>query len=190
MPHAAGYGTCLLELGTYLKIDCFNYPKSGISAIAFALPGHGITDFSDETQWNAAITTNHLRVVGGCESGVKVEVPASSEVTTDNPSGCSGIPLVDGFDNQLNWEDANVNSTNETFYSNLVTASGATVILYMCEEDNIRVIADELVIYVSSMPVVDFSNKVRQKYMGTVRWFTASGDVASTISNTPDGIFC
>lgn len=184
------YNNCLLDLPTYLLVNCLEYPKSGISGFGIFLPGHGVTDFSNETQWHAAISANKARVIGGCERGIRMEVTAGTPETVDNPSGCSTIPITTGYNHAANWEDTNVNSTNDQFYATLQTANSLVVALYLCKQDKLRVIDSDLVVTIPNMPLIDFSPKVLQKYQGSMAWFVSAGDLASTVTNVPDGIFC
>lgn len=181
---------CVLDLPTYQVLDCFTYPKSGISGYIVALPGHGITDWSNETQINAAITNNKARVVGGCDRGVRGEVSAGTPDYIDNPSGCSVAQVLVGYTHTGTLEDVNVGATNDQFYATLQTAKDITIALYLCKEDKLRIITSDVTIASPSMPQIDFSPKVLQKYVANFQWYVSAGVLASQVTNVPDNIFC
>lgn len=181
---------CVLDLPTYQVLDCFTYPKSGISGFIIALPGHGITDWSNEVQINAAISLNKARVVGGCDRGVRAEVPAGTPDYIDNPSGCSVAQVLVGYTHTATVEDSNVSATNDAFYALVQTTKDLTIALYLCKEDKMRIITSDVTVASPSMPQIDFSPKVLQKYTLNVQWYVSAGVLASQVTNVPDNLFC
>lgn len=181
---------CVLDLPTYQVLTCFTYPKSGISGFGIFLPGHGVTDFSNESQWNDAITLNKARVIGGCERGVRMEIPAGTPDYIDNPSGCSVVQVLTGYTYTVNWEDTNVSATNDAFYALTQTVKDITIAVFLCKEDKMRIITQDVTIATPAMPQVDFSPKVLQKYMASAQWYVSAGTVGSQVTNVPDNIFC
>ena len=184
------YNDCCTSLANYTRLTDCAWVKSGISGIGIFLPNHGITDFSDETQWNATLSANTGRVVGGCDRGVRIEIPAPTPETLDNPSACSEQPYLTGFTYTANAEDANVNAQNDQFYASIQLCRDITLVPYYCDQDRIRVITRDVSVYTPSMPVSDFSKKVLQKYFWNFSWFVPAGQLAGVLTNPPDNIFC
>lgn len=184
------YNNCLVTLPNYTLLATCAYVKGGISGLGIFLDGHGVTDFTQESQWSAALSANTCRIIGGCDRNVRVEIPAPTPDTLDNPSACSEQPILVGFTYTANVEDGNVNAQNDVFYAALSTARDLTVVPYMCDQDRIRVIDHDVVVYSPSMPTIPFSKKELQKYFYTFTWYVSAGQLAGELLAPPDNIFC
>lgn len=181
-------------LGTHEANECF-YPKGGISKVAVLKTGHGITDFADDTQWDAAILAGTAKII----TNIKAELPAASPVEGENPVACGSETIVDGYDYVLNLKDFNVstidkslvtpapNNANDTFYNNLNRSQFAGVVLYFCEQDEIRAIEDRVSFNASL--VIPMSNKEKQYYNVVVKWFQKVENDMPVLYNAPAGIF-
>lgn len=176
--------TCL-ELGEHEQLPCGDYPKGGISAIGIALPDSDLSgaDFSDESLVNAAITAGTFRVI----KGIKADMPEPSEVNGENPVAGGPEEILDGFDYTLNIRDANVSATNDTFYTALNQARGASLILYFVHEENIRVVEKKVVF--AMKPFYPAGTREKQMYTGTAKWYADVTDSFPELMDAPAGIF-
>jgi hypothetical protein len=182
------YSYCTVDLPDHISTDCLPRKLSGISAIGLALPGHTISDFSNKIEVEDNIESGKFKVIGGCDRGTRFEYPAATPVEGDPDSACQD-KTVDGYDHIVNGEDFNVSSENDAFYAELHKAKGVCVVLYYCEEDEIRVI-DGRITFTATNPASDFSNKIKQKYVLTATWFAKNGNIGSTLMAAPEGVFC
>jgi len=182
------YSYCVSDLPDHITEPCIPRKKSGISAIAVILPGHGITDFTNAVEVQAAIDDGKFKVIGGCEKGTRFEYPAASPVEGDPDSACLDT-TIDGYDHLVNGEDFNVNAENDEFYGQLHLVKGACLILYYCSADEMRLVTDPLTFRVTN-PISDFSHRIKQKYSVSVSWFTDAGNIGSELLAAPEGIFC
>lgn len=161
-----------------------SYPKGGISAVAILKADHGITNFDDLTQTQAAITAGTYKII----SKIKAELPEPGVVEGENPVACGAETVVDGFDYSLEIMDFNVNALNDEFYrkSNLSQFSG--VVLYMCEEEQIRVVSRGVNI-VARGPIIPRSNKEKQHYLISIKWSQGVHEDFPVLYDAPEGIF-
>lgn len=184
------------ELGTHEANGCV-YPKGGISAYA-VLKANAlttITDFEDETMWATAIAAGDAVVV----QDIKAELPAASPVEGENPIACGEETITDGFSWTLNIKDFNVstidktavppapNNTNDGFYNLLNRSQFAALVIYYCEQDEIRVIVDRLTF--QAFLISPLSNKEKQYYQVTAKWYQDVNDDMPVLYNAPTGIF-
>jgi hypothetical protein len=170
------------ELDAHEANNC-QYPKGGISAIGILKTGHGITDFANATQVNAAIADGKLKLI----TNIKAELPEPSPVEGENPIACGSDTIVDGFDYTLEVKDFNVNSGNDEFYRQLNLSQFPGLIIYMCSEDEIRVI-ESGVNFVSRL-VIPLSNKEKQSYLVTAKWSQSVQDPLPVLYTAPEGVF-
>lgn len=170
------------ELDDHEKNDCY-YPKGGISQVAILKTGHGITDFANSTQVDAAITAGTFKII----QNIKAELPEPSPVEGENPLACGSETVVDGYDYSVEITDFNVNNINDEFYrkSNLSQFPG--LVLYMCEEDQIRVI--EQGVTFNARLIIPKSNKEKQHYLITAKWSQSVADEFPVLYEAPDGVF-
>lgn len=177
------YVDCIPEdLPEYEANICY-YPKGGISKVGILKTGHNITDFSNATQVQAAITAGTLVITGG----LKADIPEPSPIEGENPIACGSDTIVDGFDNTANIIDFNVNAANDAFYNSLNKSQFAGIIFYLCQQDSVRVV-EEPISFVSRY-VSDPSNKVKDRYLITAKWSTAVDDSIPVLYDAPVGIF-
>lgn len=142
---------------------------------------HGITDFTNAGQWTTAINAGLVRII----NRVKFNMPEASEVQADNPVACGAEQILDGFDYELQWIDANVNVFNDDFYKKLNVATKYFA-WYNCDTDKIRVIEKNVTF--SARLMFPASNKEFQSYMVTGR-FSAPADYFPILHDAPTGIF-
>jgi hypothetical protein len=170
------------DLDDHEKNDCF-YPKGGIGAAGILKENHGITDFANGTQLQAAIDAGTLKII----KGIKADLPEPSPVEGENPLACGSETIVDGFDYTVEWTDFNVNPTNDEFYRKLNISQFSGLILWLCQEDQLRVI--EKGVSFNARLVIPRSNKEKQSYLSTAKWSQAVADTFPVLYEAPAGIF-
>lgn len=154
---------CFEDLPDHQYNEC-NYPKGGISGVGILLSGHGITDFSLASEWQAAINNRLAKII----KKIKADLPEPSPVEGENVVACGNETILDGFDYEFNIKDFNVNANNDLFYSDLNKVKSGGIAFYMCEEDQIRTV-ERQVTFVSRL-VIPESNKEKQHYLITAKW--------------------
>ena len=170
------------ELPAYEANECY-YPKGGISKQAVLKEGHGITDFSDETQVNAAIAAGTFVVI----EGLKSELPEPSVVEGESPVACGPETITDGYDYTLETMDFNVNEANDAFYAALNKSTFSGLVIYLCEQEKIRVIEKKITF--NSRLVIPRSNKEKQHYLITSKWYQDVNEPFPVLYDAPTGIF-
>jgi hypothetical protein len=170
------------DLDDHEKNDCY-YPKGGIGALGILKSGHGITDFANATQLQDAIDDGKLKII----KNIKAELPEPSPVEGENPLACGSETIVDGFDYTVEATDFNVNNVNDEFYRKLNLSQFAGLILYMCEEEQLRVV--ESGVNFNARLVIPRSNKEKQNYLVTAKWSQSVADEFPVLHEAPEGIF-
>lgn len=173
------------DIGDHELVTCGDYKKGGISAIAFLERDHTITDFTNASSWTTNINSGKAHIIGG--QGFKAEYPDPSPVETENPSACGATNILDGFDHQLNFMDANVKSQNDTFWENVNMQIGYLVFFH-CQDDLISVVDDIDCTWIVTPANAPYSNKERRRYQGKVTWFSKP-NVFPVLTTAPSGIF-
>jgi hypothetical protein len=170
------------ELDSHEANNC-QYPKGGISALGILKTGHGITDFANASQVTAAITDGKLRLI----TNIKAELPEPSPVEGENPIACGSETIVDGFDYTLDVKDFNVNTNNDEFIRQLNLSQFAGLVVYMCAEDEIRVI-EQGVTFVGSL-VIPPTKKEKQYYHVVAKWSQSVQEPLPVLYSAPEGVF-
>lgn len=172
------------ELTTHEQLNC-GWRKGGISALGVLKADHGITDFSNATQTNDAITAGNLRII----KSIKGAFPAASPVEGENPVACGSETILDGFDFTTTWRDFNVTPDNNEFYRLLNNSEFSGLILYHCEDHELTVI-ERGVSFVALPAQSPESNKEKRFYEVTAKWSaSANDDFPTLIEDAPDGIY-
>lgn len=172
------------QLSAHEKFECG--PKfGGIPAAGVLKTGHGITDFSNATQVQAAITAGTLVLV----EAIKGAIPDASPVEGENPVGCGSETVLDGFDRTITWKDAKITNNNNEFYRQLNSQGGfAGIVLYYCQDNTIEVI--EKRINFTALPASSpESNKEKRLYNVTAKWYQDADDSFGEFFAAPEGIF-
>ena len=184
------------ELGTHEANGCV-YPKGGISAYAVLKADAltTITDFTDETMWVTAILAGDAVVV----TDIKAELPAASPAEGENPVACGSETILDGLEWTFSVKDFNVstidkslvppapNNTNDEFYNILNRSQFSALVLYYCEQDEIRVIIDR--VSFAAFLISPLSNKEKQYYQVTAKWYQSVNASMPVLYDAPLGIF-
>ena len=111
-------------LPNHQLLACGVYDRGGISAIGILEADHTIVDYSNASQYTAAIAAGDLKVI----KNIRGTVPDASPVEGDNPVGCGPDTILNGFNFTATWQDANTNSANVSFYSQLNTRTTELVL--------------------------------------------------------------
>lgn len=167
------------ELPEHEIVDCNQYPKGGIDAMAVLDCDHGITDWTSAEDWQTAIDSNKATII----TQIKGELPDPSPVEGDNPVGAGPDTILDGFDRTFTWTEGNVTAGNIDMINRLNKWKGPLV-FREANENRITVI-DETGTYVV-MRGVPNSKKNKQMIKGTYKW-SAFNEPA--IYDEPAGIF-
>jgi hypothetical protein len=170
------------DLSDHEKVSC-GYRFGGISAVGVLKTGHNIVDFSSPIEALAAINAGKLKII----KSIKALYPAASPVEGENPSACGPETILDGFDNTVTWNDFNVTALNDIFYVELNKSEFDGLILYYCQEDEIRVI-DRRVSFVA-LPAQSNSNKEKQFYSVTAKWTSSVNNAFPELNAAPGTLF-
>ncbi len=170
------------DLDPFEKNDCY-YPKGGIGAVGILKANHGITNFANGTQLQTAIDAGNLVII----KALKADLPEPSPVEGENPLACGSETIVDGFDYTVEWTDFNVNVINDESYRKLNLSQFTGLILWLCQEDQLRVA--ERGVSFNSRLVIPRSNKEKQSYLVTAKWSQSVADEFPVLHEAPAGIF-
>jgi hypothetical protein len=171
------------ELDNHEQNDCY-YPKGGISAIGILKSGHSIVNFSDATQMQTAIDDGFLII----QKKIKAEYPEPTAVEGENPLACGSETVTDAFEHVLEITDFNVNATNDARIPQLNSSQFAGLIIYMCEEEEIRV-KETGINFVARGPIIPKSNKEKQHYLISANFLVNVNEQGLVLHEAPDGIF-
>lgn len=182
MSQLCNYGCATLP--EHQQVACNDYAVGGISAAALVECDQTvITDFSNATQWQAAIAAGLVKVI----KGIKAQIPAASPVLVDNTVGCGAAQIIIGMDNTATWTDANVLGANDDLYAK-VNLRQSYLVLFMCEQDEIRV--SNATVDFQALPVqVPDNSRATQMYSVTASFFSKVGEIPFQLYNAPAGIF-
>lgn len=171
------------ELDPHEKISC-GYKKGGISAVAVLKKGHGITDYSNTTQVQAAINAGKFVIV----DGIKGIVPEAAPIEGENPVACGAETILDGFNITTTWKDFNVSNNNNEFYRQLNNSAFEGLVLFYCQQNEIEVV-EKKVTFAALPATSPESNKEKRFYNITAKYTKAVGDAFNSIYDAPEGIF-
>ena len=131
-------------------------------------------------EWTAAIAAGNVAII----KEIKANYPEAEEVTITNPR--RGTPdILTKFNHTLSVMDANVDSSNDTFYETLNTIGKYKLAWFYYEEDEIRVV--EQPVRCIAKPAKADENDVQQ-YIVTFGWQSAPNEFP-VLYNAPAGIF-
>jgi hypothetical protein len=177
------YNDCTFEeLGSYEENLCY-FPKGGAPDVFVLKEGHGITDFSNATQVQAAITAGDMVIM----TGVKGALPEPSAVEGENPVACGSETIVDGYDYTYEVINMNVNAVNDLFMSQLNQSQFSGIGWRLCDQHAVRVV--EQTVSFNARLVQDVSNKVKDRYLITVKWYQPVTAPFPVLFDEPAGIF-
>lgn len=163
------------------QISCGQFRKGGLSAAAFVDCDANITDWSDETEWNAAIAAGKVRII----APIRGSIPEPTPVEGENPNGCGSATILDTFDRTVEIKDYNVNANNIDFYNQLNRTKKQVVLFAGCDgQDEITVI-DSSVTFVAR-EVLPENNREKRMFMITGKWTEYDMPMIYT---APAGIF-
>ncbi len=170
------------ELDPHELNDCF-FPKGGIPSMGVLKTGHGITDFSNATQVQAAIDAGKLIIF----DRIKATLAEPAAVEGENVTGCSAETIVDGFNYELAIKDFNVNANNDLLIKQLNSSSFEGIILFLCDQNMIRV-ALKSTTFIGSIFIPE-TKKDKQYYPIKAKWYQSVNDELPALYDAPEGIF-
>lgn len=177
------YQYCEVEdLDPHEVNDCFN-PKGGIPSVGVLKTGHNITDFSNPTEVQAAITAGKLVIF----DKVKASLPEASAVTGENIVGCGTENITDGFDWTLDVQDYHVNANNDKLIPQLNSGSFEGLIFFMCDQDAVRVVSQKITVV--STILIPATKREKQYYHHIFSWYTSAKEAIPVLYDAPAGIF-
>ena len=167
-------GVCITDLGTWTSLNCANDLLKGSSnAIAFLAQDHGITDYSNETQWDTAIAeTDISKKAWVIKKWLKVSVEPGSHEETDSPDRVVGGTLPGTIVQPITWEDYNISSTNDGFYEK---SNGRIFTMAIAEPKNSQVRVYKNVTVKILPPNLSVENNEKLFYSGTGTWESEPG---------------
>lgn len=182
MSQLCNYGCSALP--DHQQVVCNQYSPGGISSVALVeCDQTTITDFSNGTQWTAAIANGSAKII----RDIKGEIPAASPIMVDNPVACGSDQILSGMTNTATWTDANINGNNDSLYASL-NLRKYYLVVFMCKAEEIRVSSEP--VDFQALPVTVPNNDTTwQMYTGTATFKTNVGDIPFVLYDAPSGIF-
>lgn len=182
MSQLCNYGCAALP--DHQQVDCNDYSPGGIpSAALIECDQTTITDFTNATQWNAAIANGSAKLL----LNIKGEIPAASPIMVDNPVGCGADQIINGMTNTATWTDANVSGNNDSLYASL-NMRRYYLVFFMCKAEAIRVSAEP--VDFQAIPVaVPNNDTAMQMFSVTATFKTNVGEIPFVLYDAPSGIF-
>jgi hypothetical protein len=170
-------------LGSHERTDCVEL-TGGVNALAILLSGWEavITDPSNATQWNTAISQGLARVI----KDIKGDVPASASVETANPSACGNENVYVGADWLLNMKDFNVGATNDEFYVELKRQRTFDLAYVTCDGELFIITG---VNYSGSFQIHTENNREFRRYEGMFKSYQKLTSAGPIEYELPTGIF-
>ena len=170
-----------VTLTDHIENQCNTFKKGGFKSIAILEKDHGITDFTNASQWTTAINDGKARLI----NRIKGELTEPSEQKVDNPVACGAEQILDGFDWSFEWMDANVNAANDSFYETL-NLKDSYLVVHNCTEEELLIVQKSVVF--SCKPVAPASNKELQRYVCKASWSSKPNEFPTRVT-APAGIF-
>lgn len=162
MSQACNYGC--EEMPDHLENLCNDWQYGGGDSVAFLECDHNIIDFSDESEWNTAITAGKVHFA----KQVKVDYPDASPVEGENPVGGDTETVLDSLDHILQIFDFNVQNANDTFYE---TANTRKFHLAWREKTNGKIRVVEVPVNVVALPSnLPQAKSEKQRYNVQAKW--------------------
>jgi hypothetical protein len=176
--------TCAYEeLDPHEQNECY-YRKGGITAYGVLKEGHGITDYSNAIQVQAAITAGNLIVF----KKIKANYPEPTAVEGENVVACGSETITDGYDHTFEVKDFNVNANNDAVIVQLNNSEFSGLIWFYCEDEEVRVV-ERGVRFNARGPIGPETNKEKQHYLNTAKWYQGVQEPLPVLYDAPTGIF-
>jgi hypothetical protein len=173
---------CDEDLPIYGDNACEVDKLAAISKIAYVKRGQtDITDFSNPTEWLAAIANNTARVTGE----LLADIPAGTPVTQDNKRACGAATKQVSMDYTATITDPNVSEANDIFYSE-INGKSYDIVIFYCKENEIRVLTNGQVS--TGIPQSVGNQAETQHYNVTINWRKPNNDFGVLVA-APAGIF-
>ena len=175
---------CCGTLGTKPVICGSEKRKGGIKhAFVLRLGQTTITDFTDSTEWQAAILNGDVTLI----QEISGEYPEVSEQMSESEIGCQPEEL-DGFDHVFNWRDRAVTQDTSDFYQEMNECT-FNFGFYDCQPNGtarVHVVEDVDVRFVCKPQLIERDSNTTQVYVCRAMW---KNRLFPVMYNAPDGIF-
>lgn len=178
MPNCINYNCD--EITEHLKNDCEEFLQGGVSQVLLLECNHAITDPSNATQVNAAISDGTATLI----QNVKLGIDAASPETVDSPIACRPPKLVN-YTRTASWLDGNVNAQNVTFYNTAFNGrSFGGMIVYECSSGKVTWYDDAITL--TGNRIIPNTDAEFQRFEGVATW---KGINDGSIHDAPAGVF-
>lgn len=168
------------DLDDYLQNTCNEILLGGVPEVLIFLCGHTVTDPSNATQINNNIATGLVKLM----SGIKMGIPKASAVKIPSPIGGQPDVLLT-YDRTATLIDANVNTTNITFYNQLL--AGRTIAgIAVHESDPDQITYYDAIMSFTGSRVIPDNNGDYQRFEVDIAW---RGKLDGIIYSSPVGVF-
>ena len=161
------------------QIACGEYKLGGISAVGILECDHSISDFSNASQYTAAIAAGKLRVI----KGIKAEIPDPSPVDGEAAVACGPENELYTMDWSATITDMNVTAQNRLFYDALNNRR-FYIVFYLCDSDEVAVVEHQA--NAVARLNVPLTKSERQRFIADLRWRTKKNP---EVYDAPAGIF-
>lgn len=170
------------ELPGYILNECDDV-LDGFSQIMLLECGHGITDFTNPTQYNAALSAGKAKIMPAVKAGL--DLPSALSVEA-NVSG--ETPNNVNYDRTATVIDGNVSLNNDNFYDVVHGGHkfGGFVLFSNSDEDNPRIEVVNAVVKASGGKVAGNTGGDTTRYETTLAWRSKKGPKTYP---APAGIF-
>ena len=157
-----GYGCTDLE--AHEQLLCGVKKQSGGNKVFVINCDHDVTDWTNKTQFNAAIAAGKVHMV----EGTKPQRPAPSPVEIPSSTGCGPENELLTFTQSVTWIDRNFTPDNQLFYDSLNIFKGY-IAFYLCNTQQLYV-NDAYVATFQAFDVIGESKNIPIEYNATATW--------------------
>jgi hypothetical protein len=157
------FNYCSTPLTDHELIACGRWKKSQSNALAIIDDLTAITDYSDASEWLAAIAAGEVKVI----KQVKGELTDPSAIDIANPVGGGRENITDSIAYVYEYMDANATADNDVFYETLNDRTFAFA-YYLPKSNEIKVILQQCTCF--ARPVDPMAAGEIQRYQVSIQW--------------------
>lgn len=171
------------SIGNHTPNDCGDEILSGYSQLILLRPGHGITSFTNASQYTTALNNGTAIMVREVRMGFDAPSPIEIE-----PNVSGAPPKVVNYDRTAPVKDGNVSAANDEWYSDADTGQVFAGFVAYSESDpdapRVRVVTGRVTM-VGGLIAADTDSET-ERYEHTLKWKSKRGPV---MYDAPTGIF-
>jgi hypothetical protein len=172
---------CSTPLENHELIACGRWKKSQSNALAIITDLDAINDYSDATEWLAAIAANEVKVI----KQIKGELTEPTAIDIANPVGGGRENITDSMAYTYEYMDANATRDNDTFYETLNDRTVAFA-YYLVKSNEIKVVLQQVTVF--ARPVDEMAAGAIQRYQVSLQWEAPVNEFPLRFT-APAGIF-